>query len=276
MRAPKAPFSPFRRCRGLSLPCPTREPQLRPGRLASADGTIHTRIPNGLPSRSIKAFKASSLEDVSSIYLCPFCKGQARALPPRFPRLPATPAPATAALGATAGANRQPTTPLAQGTANCMECRGKGKLWPGKVNVERLFKLRHIHQGASDRAEWRARPRPAPPPQSPAQPLLTRRDVTPGNILATLSAGIHGGEGEGEGDQEACGRGPLSHRSCSRPAGADGRFRTYPPAGRWTPGWAGSSFPGTRTTSPGRRRTRRRRRRRSRRSEAGRRLPVGP
>lgn len=38
-----------------------------------------------------------------------------------------------------------------------MDCRGKGKLWPGEPNVERLFKLRHIHQGAHDRTVWRAR-----------------------------------------------------------------------------------------------------------------------
>jgi len=57
------------------------------------------------------------MDDVSNIYLCPFCKGT--------------------------------------GTANCDECRGHGKLWPVNVNMERLWKWRHVHANAMDRHQRR-------------------------------------------------------------------------------------------------------------------------
>jgi hypothetical protein len=67
-----------------------------------------------LPVRhSVKAFKQAGVDDVSNIYLCPFCKGT--------------------------------------GTGNCSECRGKAKTWPVAVNMERLWKWRHEHGNAAER-----------------------------------------------------------------------------------------------------------------------------
>ena len=61
----------------------------------------------------MKAFKQAGVDDVSNIYLCPFCKGT--------------------------------------GTGNCSDCRGKAKTWPVAVNMERLWKWRHEHGNAAER-----------------------------------------------------------------------------------------------------------------------------
>lgn len=64
------------------------------------------------PNDNVKAFRSND-SDTSNFYLCPFCKGT--------------------------------------GTQPCPTCRGAALLWPAQVNVERLFKWRHVHQGALER-----------------------------------------------------------------------------------------------------------------------------
>ena len=96
---------------------------------------------------TIKAFKASNMEDVSTIYLCPFCKGQASHSLRRPER------PSVGSGGDCLGGEPGRCT---QGTVNCFDCRGKAKLWPQRLNVDRLFKLRHVHDGAAERAQWQA------------------------------------------------------------------------------------------------------------------------
>lgn len=41
-----------------------------------------------------------------------------------------------------------------QGTCNCYDCRGKAKFWPHKLNMDRIFRTRHVHQGAHERQVW--------------------------------------------------------------------------------------------------------------------------
>ena len=98
--------------------------------------------------RSIKAFKATNQEDVSTIYLCPFCKGQARLAKLSFcALLPYAPQRLSRFLPSACSASRDAAcAPARQGTANCFDCRGKAKLWPQRLNLSRMFKLRHVNQ----------------------------------------------------------------------------------------------------------------------------------
>jgi len=64
------------------------------------------------PNDNVKAFRSND-SDTANFYLCPFCKGT--------------------------------------GTQPCPSCRGTAVLWPAQVNVHRLFKWKHVHEGALQR-----------------------------------------------------------------------------------------------------------------------------